>query len=284
MMLLSSITISAHAADTSAKLVDAPAFAIVKTYAANIQPVLDAEYCWLKGDGISVPEGTGLVVVGIADCKPRYREAKTFYEVVYRGNSFYAESSDVTLKEDDLVRLKNLTEQDYKAYKDVAHYATKKNWLNEVEGALNTLKSKSKYGLAILTASIYDISEYTEGTGFSITIYNPTKKTIKYVTTTFIGYNAVKDPVKDFRTRSTQLTLRGVGPIEPGESVTYTRDYAWMTDLVETFKITSVKVQYMDGSTKMIKDPKQIRIDRAAYATLQDYNNEKHTSAAPAAL
>lgn len=283
MMWLPSITISAYAADTSARLVDVPAFAIVKTSSANIQPELDTSYCWLKGGGISIPEESGLVVVGIADCKPRYGETKTFYEVVYRGNSYYVEASDVTVKEEDLVRLKNLTEQDGKAYKDVALSATKKNWLKEVEGALNILKSKSKYGIAILTASVYDISEYTEGTGFRITFHNPTKKTIKYVTTTFVGYNSVKDPVKDFRTRSTQLTLKGVGPIEPDESATYSRDYAWMTDLVETFKITNVKVQYMDGSTKVVKEPKQVRIDRATYSILEDFNNENHSAAAPAA-
>lgn len=289
-MLLSNISISAYAANTPARLVDAPAFAFLKSSLAEIKPELDTDYCWLKGSGTSVPEEAGLVVVGIADCKPRYKEAETFYEVVYRGNSYYVKASDVTLKEEDLARLKNLTEQEGKVYKDIALYATKKNWLNEVEGAFNKLKSKSKYGIAILTASVYDVSEYTEGTGFRITFYNPTKKTIKYVTATFVGYNSVKDPVKDFRTQSTQLTLKGVGPIEPGMSATYSREYAWMTDLVETVKITGVKVQYMDGSTKVVKDPKQARLDRAAYAILEDYNNESHTSmdvavppAAPAA-
>jgi hypothetical protein len=44
-----------------------------------------------------------------------------------------------------------------------------------------------------LNWSFYDESEYTEGTGTRIEVYNPTNKSIKYLWFSFVGYNAVDD-------------------------------------------------------------------------------------------
>lgn len=140
----------------------------------------------------------------------------------------------------------------------------------KITNAINSLGRTAKYGVAILKASIYDISEYTEGTGFMINLYNSTKKTIKYVTVYFIGYNAVGDPVRDYRSRPNQLSFKCVGPIYPDMSATYEKKYAWMSDLVESFKITSIKVQYMDNSNKTIKEPNKIWIDSEVYDTLMN--------------
>lgn len=48
----------------------------------------------------------------------------------------------------------------------------------------------------ITEAQVYDESEYTDGTGYRFEIYNGYDKTIKYVTITFKGMNAVDDPVR----------------------------------------------------------------------------------------
>ena len=122
--------------------------------------------------------------------------------------------------------------------------------------------------MALLKTRIFDVSEHTEGTGFSVTLYNTGRKVIKYVTISLIGYNAVKDPVRDRTRSSTTLTFRGVGPIEPDSSGSYSKDYMWMTDLVESFRITQVKLEFMDGTSKVLTDIGALSIKAQDYAIL----------------
>lgn len=277
-ILIVLIATLAQAEEAPVNLQTSPIIGVVQKMSASMNPKFDNNYCWLEGSAIAVPEKTGLVVTGISECKPRYGSGKTFYEVAYRGKRYYTDTSEISVKDEDLARLNNFTGEESLNYKKIALYATKKYWLDDVKTSFKRLQGTSKYGIAILTSSIYDISEYTDGTGFRITYYNPTKKTIKYITANFVGYNSVGDPVKDYRSRSSQITLRGVGPIEPDSSATYSRDYAWMTDLVESFKITSIKIQYMDGSIKTVKDPKKVWIDKGTYEILNDFHSESPTT------
>ena len=139
----------------------------------------------------------------------------------------------------------------------------------ELEKAMKALESTGKYGVGLLKASIFDVSEYTEGTGFKATVFNSTKKTIKYVTFTVVGLNAVGDPVRGGFARSAPAPmLRGIGPIEPGETATYSKDYMWMTDVVESFRISSIKLEYTDGSSKVVSDVRNVRLSAQDYETL----------------
>ena len=56
--------------------------------------------------------------------------------------------------------------------------------------------------------------------------------------------------------------MKGVGPIKPEENGTYEYKYVWFTDLVETAKILSIKIQYMDGSFKTVVNPKEIMLTK----------------------
>ena len=54
-----------------------------------------------------------------------------------------------------------------------------KKWsklMPQLEKAVKALDATGKHGVALLKASIFDVSEYTEGTGFKATVYNSTKK------------------------------------------------------------------------------------------------------------
>jgi hypothetical protein len=46
-----------------------------------------------------------------------------------------------------------------------------------------------------------------------------------------------------------------------------------MTDIVQSFKITSIKVEYMDGTIKIINKPSDIIISDEDYSTLTDNND-----------
>lgn len=115
-------------------------------------------------------------------------------------------------------------------------------------------------GLGVFDCKAFDASEYTDGTGMEMTFYNPTKKIIKYVHATVVGYNAVNDPV--IESGKTSHTLKCIGPIVPGDSGTYNFEYVWFTDVVETAKLTLIKVQYMDGTEKIISKPSEVIIPR----------------------
>ena len=110
------------------------------------------------------------------------------------------------------------------------------------------LRLEKPHGFAILGQKIFDVSEHTEGTGLEFKIVNLSKKSIKYAIFNVGGLNAVGDPVRSRISGSTTVTLRGVGPVERGEIATWRKDYMWMTDLVETFRLASVRIEYMDGT------------------------------------
>jgi hypothetical protein len=85
-------------------------------------------------------------------------------------------------------------------------------------------------GIAIADFKVFDISDVTEGTGLEFSILNATKKTIKYVFMTVVGYNAVDDPVTD-RLKGTRIAVKCVGPLEKDKMGTYSFDYLWFTDM-----------------------------------------------------
>ncbi len=41
-----------------------------------------------------------------------------------------------------------------------------------------------------------------------------------------------------------------------------------MTDVVESFRIASIKLEYMDGSNKLVSDTKSVRIQAQDYEAL----------------
>jgi hypothetical protein len=140
-----------------------------------------------------------------------------------------------------------------------------KNWRKiEMERA-NELYAKAKsQGIAITDYNVNDESEYTNGTGYSIDFVNAGKKTIKYIWFTLNAYNRVKDFI------STKV-VKAMGPIKPSYSGSGSFSYVWHTDLVNTVKLTGIKIQYMDGTFFVAKKPKDAFLsERCAYLLFGD--------------
>ncbi|MEY2703127.1 MAG: hypothetical protein RLY43_1765, partial [Bacteroidota bacterium] len=119
--------------------------------------------------------------------------------------------------------------------------------------------------------SVEDVSEVTDGVTAKFEVFNPTNKTIKYVTFYVSGINAVGDKVYNIRQQDYISEFRGVGPIKTNESANYEWEYAWFTDVVETLKIIKIKIQYMDGSAKTITTPNTIILPSKFQFQLQEY-------------
>lgn len=186
------------------------------------------------------------------------KDEKDYYEVMYCGKGYLVEEDKINILSEDKNFLKSLDENLKIAMVENAREASIIYRLRDFDKALKLRGLFVKRGLVIAERRIYDTSEYTDGTGFSISVVNLSDKIIKYISFIVIGYNPVKDVVRGRQGKSPYITVRGVGPIKPGEGGEYDWEYLWFTDLVETHKISLIKLQYMDGSVKIYNNPESL--------------------------
>lgn len=184
---------------------------------------------------------------------------KNYYIGLLDDKCFYIPEYDVTIPDEERPKLDTLLSCDSTIRNVYFNWAKgfQQYWhMHKTKEHLDELKSHTKYGLSIVSWGAYDESEYTDGTGMKFEFYNPTKKTIKYITINFVGYNAVDDPVSTYE--GSTLTRKCIGPIEPKDQATYEFEYVWFTDIVEYAKIKSILVQYKDGTSKRINNASNI--------------------------
>lgn len=180
-----------------------------------------------------------------------------YYKAALEGKAFYIPVKHVKLTQEEQVKLDSLMNcsQDIRdSFFETAKAFSFTDYSNYLDKAFEEINRHAVQGLSITDLDVYDMSEYTDGTGIRFKFYNPTKKTIKYVNLTFVGYNAVDDRV------GSSISKRCIGPIEPEETAMYNFDYVWFTDIVKYAKITSISVQYRDGSIKKISNPRSIML------------------------
>lgn len=223
------------------------------------------------GAAISLPEGSVVLVLSKWPCISKYRQSfnKELLQVLHAGRTALVPATAVFLSPTESIRLEGLTAESKDANLEAWTRQSLLLRKLELEAGLKEVAATANHGLALVSSGIFDVSEHTEGTGFRVSVHNSTKKAIKYVTFIVLGLNAVGDPVVD-RLKGRNQTLRGIGPIEPDETSSYSKDYMWMTDIVESHKIQSIKVEYMDGTSKLITDLKRIRLTPKGRAILAE--------------
>lgn len=215
--------------------------------------------------------GVLVVVVRAVECQANFGGGPVkVLEVLYRGNPLFVREDHVFMT-DELKRSLAADDEKSIAANRVAWIeASKYAYLYQLEKAMKALKATASQGIALIDSSIFDVSEYGEGTGFSVNFLNTGKKTIKYANFSILGLNAVKDPVRDRFSRDAIVRLRGIGPVEPNSFASYSKDYMWMSDFVEYHRITQIRLEYMDGTSKTISDIKRITVDPDFYEILTD--------------
>ena len=144
----------------------------------------------------------------------RVRET-SYYKGVLDGKAFYIPinkvylSDEARLKIDTLVNSPQAVRDEFFEFaKALSHYTH----YQKIGSAINTVKGFASKGVSIPSWEVYDMSEYTDGTGIRFTFHNPTNKTIKYINIGFVGYNAVDDRVGKV------ISKRCIGPVEPNET------------------------------------------------------------------
>lgn len=188
-----------------------------------------------------------------------------YYEIAYKGKTYFIYEEDVTLLNKDLSFEKILTSEinSKELFRKNSIRLSYELTIGQQLNVLKKIESLRSKGLVVLQNSIYDESEYTEGTSFDFKIINLSNKTIKYINFNIIGFNSVEDKV--FERGSAIKSVKGIGPIKKDESAVFEFKYVWFTDLVETFKVVSIKIQYMDGSVKIIDNPKSVTLTKSEY-------------------
>jgi hypothetical protein len=217
-----------------------------------------------------IEQETMVQISGTANCKYSYGNSYDFYEIIYRNKPYFIKKSNLHTVDDSIYS--KISGMDIESKEKFKKYATETAdilYHKHLNDAIKFIEKCAPKGLTVFDWSYYDESEYTDGMSAKVTVYNPTKKKIKYLWFTFIGYNAVNDVIIDRLKGTSKITVRGIGPIEPDESGTYKYDYVWHTDLVDTAKISQIKVQYMDGTFKTILNPKEVTISDKLYDVLK---------------
>lgn len=199
------------------------------------------------------------------------------YEVMYCGKGYVVPEDGIEFSAADKSYLGSIDKDLEAKMIENAREASILYRLRDFDQAIALRDKLLKRGLVIYDRSIYDTSEYTQGTGFKVHVINTSKKTIKYISFTVIGYNPVKDPVRGRVGKSPYITVRGVGPINSWCGGEYDWEYMWFTDLVQSHKITQVKVQYVDGTIKVYGNVDEIFLsgrDRYLMSVLGDQDTK----------
>jgi hypothetical protein len=182
---------------------------------------------------------------------------KKYYIVENKGNKVMINARYIKIESDlSFNEIYSITQN--KVYKQAAVLYSEELNDNGKKEFQNYIEKQRAVGIILLDYSVDDVSEVTDGVNASFEVFNPTNKVIKYVTFYVSGINPVGDVVYNVRQHSNISEFRGVGPIKPNESANYEWEYAWFTDVVEKLKITKVKIQYMDGSTKIVTNTKSL--------------------------
>lgn len=145
--------------------------------------------------------------------------------------------------------------------KDYGNREERKQLHAEMGDALQPFLATEKYGIGFVN---FHATEGYSSTGAYFKIYNSGKKTIKYIWITVAGENAVNDLVKT-TSGGYYKTLKGIGPVEPDAMASWEFDYVWFTDIVEYLRISTIKIQYMDGTFRTVKYNEDMYIGNDAY-------------------
>lgn len=124
----------------------------------------------------------------------------------------------------------------------------------EQEKARQARAAKIKaQGVALISSKFTSPYNGNGEKGIEFTALNTTDKTAKYIIMEVVGYNSVDDPVwSDGYIK----TCRGIGPISPRSSGTWNFNKLWERgDLVKSYEIKSLTIQFTDGSSKKVKLP-----------------------------
>lgn len=198
-----------------------------------------------------IEDGTCITIAGVDTILD-----KVYYKAIDGRKVFYIEEKNVYFIWDSYFFNDHIDETAYinalrtssKDVQDAFFEYTKSReyelYLNDISTIHKFEKLYEKYGIYMEKCTPYE-GDYSD-VGIEFSIVNYSKKTIKYIELTTTALNAVGDPIS---TKS----VRGIGPIYPGEKGEYDFENVWYSKIVSSHRPKSIVITYMDNSKTTIK-------------------------------
>lgn len=272
LLVLFSVLLSGIASAQSATEALSPITVVITEYhKASAKLDEDCELDWHDHKSRGLWEGTRVIVLGEHKCKSEVASlSKLYYVIAIGSDELFINLTDISVPPAELERLRRLQDGDRDKYVTSAKIVAAATRREELARLEKIIESSRKAGITVVQASVAEASEYTEGMNFTVRVFNPTEKVVKYVWFTVIGYNAVNDPVEDGRNGEPGITVRGIGPIAKDVVKFYQWKYMWHTNIVRSIRISEIKVQYMDNTTRTIRDIKSVTLSRGLANLLEE--------------
>ena len=126
------------------------------------------------------------------------------------------------------------------------------------EKAFNAYVAKIKsQGVALISSRFTNDGNGAKGVEY--TALNTSNKRAKYVIMEVVGYNSVDDPVWS---DGYLKRYSGIGPLDPGQYATWNFNNIWdRGDLVKSYEIKALIIQFADGTSKTVKLPEPLPSD-----------------------
>jgi len=170
---------------------------------------------------------------------------------IYIKEEDFSEDTEHILEREYLKRAK---EKGVEQRTKIAKYIITSLIIKESEKEIKKFENYQKKGL-VITSKDYAYEDYSDAFGLELEFYNGYKKTIKYIDLTIRSYNQVGDPQSDYFGKSV-VRPHIIGPLhfDNFSTVTFDKLFYDVNDVISYLVITYMKVTFMDGTTKEIKN------------------------------
>ena len=98
-----------------------------------------------------------------------------------------------------------------------------------------------------------ETAEITKAVDVSHDYYNAGEKEIKYITFSYVPYNAVNDIVACTASGNIEVSIKVTGPVSPKHCRSVKGKHVWFNPTVKTVVLTKIHIQYMDNSEELIE-------------------------------
>lgn len=257
---------------SSQVITDSVALIMTGEYNQLLYNKYDSEKCFTKGDYVKgIVNSSVIFPYDISKCKRYSGSEEYLVKAYFRGENYFFNMDKSTKmifdgkildRENAFEFISNLSGSD-KVLLNMKQKDISLIYFDRLkENVVKEISTFKKYGIAIIEA--IPVENYSM-TSARFEILNTSSKTIKYINFTFYGKNRVNDKV------GSNITKRGIGPVESFETAKLDFENVWLTDIVERLKLLSVTITYIDGTVKTINITSNHWIDSDLLYQLENF-------------
>lgn len=125
------------------------------------------------------------------------------------------------------------------------------------------------------SVEVFKVEEANVAGGVDIKteIYNASDKVIKYITFSYVAYNAVGDVISCTIKKKNVVAGKLTGPIGVNKTATAVFENMWYNNTVSKIAIKEITVQYMDDSLETIAGKELVCVYNGPHKTRMNYNS-----------